>query len=105
MKRSDFEIAADPFKRAVGIMFRKKLERPMLFDFGRETKVSIHSFFCFISFDAVLLDKEGKVAEVKKNIRPFSYYSFRKKGHYLIEMPAGNADKLGLRIGKTAARL
>ncbi len=97
----DFESADSAFKRVVGIMFRASLSRPVLFSFEREAGFgnSIHSFFC-IPFDAVFLDSRLRVVDVRKSVVPFTPLIVPKAASkYLIECPAGFAEKNGLSEG------
>ncbi len=98
----DFEAADSAFKRVVGIMFRATLLRPVLFTFEREARFanSIHSFFCFVAFDAVFLDSKKRVVDVRKSVKPFSMLIVPKRdSKYLIECPSGFAEKNRLREG------
>ncbi len=97
-----FEKADSPFKRVAGIMFRATLSRPVLFSFGREARFanSIHSFFCLVPFDAVFLDSQKRVVDVRKNVLPFTPLVVPKAASkYLAECPAGFAEKNGLQEG------
>lgn len=85
-------------KRAIGIMFRKKLTKPLVFPFSSEQIISIHSFFC-IPFDAVFLDKNKRVVELNGNVKPFSFITTKRKSHYLVEMPAGSIEKFKISLG------
>lgn len=92
----DFDVACTPFQRARGIMFRRRMNRPLLFVFRREAgkQNAIHSLFCFMRFDAVFLDSRKKVVDVKENIPPFRpFMPPRAPAKYLIEAPAGFARK------------
>ena len=50
-------------------------------------------FFVFFPIDVLFLDKAKTVVEVKKDFRPFTFYRSRKQCSYVIELPAGLADK------------
>ncbi len=56
------EICDTTWKRARGLMFRKK-SKPLLFIFEKPTRASIHSFFCK-PFRAIWLEK-GKIIDEK----------------------------------------
>jgi len=102
MKLDDFEVADSPLKRTLGIMFRQKLEKPLLFIFPRESVsgAAIHSFFCLVAFDAVYLDAGKRVVDVIPRIRPFILYLAPKKpAAYLIEAPAGFAGEHEIKVG------
>ena len=102
MKLTDYEAADSFFKRAIGIMFRRRLEKPMLFTFPQAgtSMNSIHSFFCFIRFDAVFLDEGKRIVDVRERIMPFTPLIVPKKpAKYLVEAPAGWAKRKGLKAG------
>ncbi|MFA6049112.1 MAG: DUF192 domain-containing protein [Candidatus Micrarchaeia archaeon] len=98
----NFERADTPMKRFLGIMFRKKISRPLLFKFQAEARFanSIHSFFCLVPFDAVFLDSKKRVVDVVEAIPPFRLLIVPKApALYLVEGPAGFAKATGLRKG------
>lgn len=70
-------------KKTVGLMFGKKA-LPLLFIFGKEKNLSIHSFFCK-SFVAIWLDKNKKVTK-KVTITKW-LPNISGKGKYLLEIP------------------
>jgi uncharacterized membrane protein (UPF0127 family) len=84
----NYEIADGPLKKALGIMFRKRISKPLLFPFSYEHRISIHSFFC-PRFDAVFLDGDRKVIDLHGKIAPGRVLTSSKPAKYLIEFPAG----------------
>jgi uncharacterized membrane protein (UPF0127 family) len=76
-------VADNFFKRALGIMFKKRFS-PLLFIFEKTQKISIHSFFC-PPFIAVFLDDKKRVIQINK-MRPFSLLT-SKPAKYLVELP------------------
>ena len=98
----DCEPADSAWKKFKGIMFRKKVEKPLLFSFddvGRKRN-SIHSFFCFARFDAIFIDGNKRIADVRENIGPFVPLIIPASSvKYLIECAAGEARKKGLKKG------
>jgi len=75
----------------LGLMFSFKNTKPRLFNFKRETDISIHSWFVFYNFVAIWLDEGGKIIETRR-IKPFqSGISPRQKFKKLIEIPI-NSD-------------
>jgi len=81
-------------------MFKKKFA-PLLFDFGEEgtSRNAIHSFFC-VPFDAIFLNSGKKVVDVIPKIKAWNPWIVPKKAaRYLIEAPAGNAARLGVKEG------
>lgn len=93
----EFEIADTPFKRFRGIMFCKKIEMPLVFVLPSEskTRATIHSFFCLMPFDAVFLDAEKRVVDVKEDITPWRpWIAPERPAKYIIECAAGEAARL-----------
>ncbi len=94
----NYELADTTIKRAIGIMLRRRVTRPMLFLFDETNVVSIHSFFC-PPFDAVFLDKQRKVVGLHRYIRPNHIVSSERPVKYLIEFPPGTIGRLGIAKG------
>jgi len=91
-------VVADSFlKHLKGIMFMKRIEKPLLFVFKKEAPVSIHSYFC-IPFDILYLDKFGKVREFVERVRPGSVLP-KVVCKYIIECSAGEIRKKKIRKG------
>ena len=65
-------------------MFRRKHNLIMVFK--DERKISLHNFFVFYPLDILILDENKKIVEIKKNFRPFTFWSSKNKGRYVIEM-------------------
>lgn len=94
----NYEYADSAFKRAMGIMFRKQIDRPMLFIFPTRGRTSIHSFFC-PKFDAVFLDYNRRVIDSYERIGPGQIIIPRERVNYLIEFPPGTISKERIRKG------
>lgn len=82
------------WKQFRGLMFRGRDANSLLFEFRRETKISMHSLFCPL-FMAVWLDDKNRIIE-KKLVLPFKLWikperRFRK----LLEIPV-NPRNLGI---------
>jgi len=86
-------------RKARGIMFNGPRFEPLLFDFGRSARGanSIHSFFCPV-FDAVYLDEGKRVTDVA-TIPPWRFFVPCAPSRFLIELPEGEAKRLGLTKG------
>ena len=97
----EVNIADSFFKKTKGLMFSRKLKRPLLIIFSEEAKKTnaIHSLFVFFKFDAVFLNSKKIVVDVRK-VKPFSPLIIPKKPtKYLIELKEGEADKKRINIG------
>lgn len=101
------DLASTFSRRLLGIMFqgtplRESFRRPLLFVFDSvgSSSNSIHSFFCFVRFDAVYLDCEKRVVDVIPSIPPWvPWTSPKSAAKYLIEMPDGWAKKFNVNAG------
>jgi uncharacterized membrane protein (UPF0127 family) len=93
-KKKKFElivVVCNWFNKFRGLMFRRRESaRALLFDFEKDVKLNIHSFFVFFSFVAVWLDNENKIIELKI-VRPWNLFIFpKKKFMKLVEIPMNN---------------
>lgn len=70
-----------------GLMFKSRNSSNLLFEFSREVKYSIHSYFVFFDFLAVWLDENNKILEWEL-VRPFTTVIRPKKSFKkLVELP------------------
>jgi uncharacterized membrane protein (UPF0127 family) len=82
-----------PFNRLIGLMFKSKTNENLLFEFNKDTKMSIHSYFVSFDFLAVWLDKNNRVIEWKI-VKPFSFIVRPRKPYLkLIEVPLNSKNK------------
>jgi len=77
-------ICRDIFSQARGLMFRRKQNLVMVFP--EERKISLHNFFVFFPIDVLIVDEKMKIVEIKRNFKPFTFWSSKKKGKYVIEL-------------------
>ena len=61
---------------------------------------SIHMCFMRFAIDAVYLDKQGRILKITRHLRPWIGLSACWHAHSVLEMTAGQADALGLRVGQ-----
>jgi len=97
----DEEWADNSLKKARGLMFRKKLDKALIFALNGETRVgaAIHSLFVFFPFDIIWLDKEKKIVGMK-TVGPWRLFeSPKEKAKYFIELPAGSIERTKVKIG------
>jgi len=71
----------------LGLMFKTRKTQPLLFEFPKDTRIAIHSFFVFFPFKAIWMDEKGKILE-QKLVKPFTF-SVRPKKPFrkLLEIP------------------
>ncbi len=92
------DFADRSLERAAGIMFRPRIERPLAIPFpssGRKRN-SIHSLGCPV-FDAIFVNDEGKVVDIRPKIPPHQPLIIPAKACSLvIEVPPGESSKVRL---------
>ena len=74
-------------QKYIGLMFRTRKTKPLLFEFSKDTRTAIHSLFVFFPFHAIWLDENNKIIG-QKVVKPFTF-SVRPKKPFrkLIEIP------------------
>jgi uncharacterized protein len=91
------EIADGPVSRARGLLGRSALaagEGLLL-----EPSFSIHTLFMRFPIDAVFLDRDRTVVDVVGRLKPWRAAT-RLKARYVLELAAGEAERLRLRVGE-----
>jgi len=103
----DMEVADDSYKRAKGLMYRKKMQkdRGMLFIFNSERRYSFWMLNMQFSIDLIWLDRNMKVVDITKDAVP-SHSIFSSKSYspsvpamYVIETCSGFASSSKLKLG------
>lgn len=82
------------FSKFTGLMFnRREKASALLFDFAKEGRHAIHSFFVFFPFLAIWLDRSNNIVEYKI-VYPFVALVMPKKSFSkLIEIPLNERYK------------
>jgi uncharacterized membrane protein (UPF0127 family) len=96
------ELAANPFSRFMGLMFRAEL--PPGHGLVIRPCNSIHMFFMRFPLDVLFVDREDRVVRVLDSIRPWRASSLVRGARAAIELPAGTASRAGVAPG-TVVRL
>jgi len=77
----------------LGLMFKTKNTKTLLFNFNKFDGKNIHSLFVFFPFLAVWLDENNKVIK-REIVRPFTLLiKAPKKTKRLIEIPLNKSNK------------
>lgn len=107
------EVADDPQERARGLMFRENLPQGsgMLFIYEAPAPVSFWMRNTLIPLDMIFLDQHGVVRHIHPNARPHDETSIpgnlpgdRDPDRLMVlEVPGGDAARMGLRIGMAMA--
>ena len=80
-------ICNNPLSKALGLMFsRKDKDRALVFLFKKKQIVPLHMLFVFYKIDVLFLDKDRKVVEIKRNFKPFTFYTPKSKAMYVAEV-------------------
>jgi uncharacterized membrane protein (UPF0127 family) len=99
----EVEVAATPDARTRGLMWRTSLAegKGMLFIFPREQPMSFWMKNCFIWLDMIFIGKDLKIVSVQENAEPGTTSSRPSAGValYVLEVPGGWAQKVGLKPG------
>ena len=66
--------------------------------FDGEKKVKLHNWFVFYPIDVLVLDSSKKVVEIKKDFKPFKFWSSVGKGKYVVELGFSSDYKVGDRL-------
>ena len=70
--------------KATGLMFSGRKKAVLVFK--KEQIVSLHTFFVFFPIMVEFLDAKKRVVE-RTVMKPFSFYSSKKKAKFVVEMP------------------
>jgi uncharacterized membrane protein (UPF0127 family) len=101
--RLDVEVADNERTREQGLMFRRELGagQGMIFLFGTEQEITMWMKNTYISLDMVFIGDDWRIVHIAKNAEPFStdVISSIRPASRVIEIAAGQADKLGLKAG------
>jgi len=99
----DVEIADTDPKREQGLMFRRSISdnHGMIFLFGREREITMWMKNTFIPLDMVFIGDDWRIVSIAYDAEPFStdVISSRRPASRVLEIGAGQAKKLGLRVG------
>ena len=86
------------FEKIIGLMFSLRKAKPLLFEFEKPVKISIHSLFVFYPFLALWLDNKNNIVD-KRVVTPFRIsVSPKKKFSRLIEIPINEDNKHLIRL-------
>ena len=75
------------FEKLIGLMFRTRKTMPLVFEFKKDVRTSIHSMFVFFPFKVIWFDKDDNVVE-ERVVKPFRAFVRPKKPfRRFIEIP------------------
>ena len=82
-------------------MFARPGNRCKIFLFMPARKVKLHMWFVRGPIDVLALDGKGTVVALKKDFRPWQYWSPGVTASAVIELPAGTIERTGTAVGDT----
>lgn len=87
-------------KQALGVMFKDKIESPMIFPIDQKDCMnsSYHTCFC-PDLDMIFLDKDKKVIKIFWSVPSFNLIRAPQDSAWLVEHYAGIFDKFDLKVG------
>lgn len=102
-RRYQLEMARTPSQQEMGLSDRRCMpaDGALVFLFPVDDVFGIWMKNMHFSIDVLWLDKDKKVVYIEKNMNPESYptvYRPKVDARYVIELNAGEADKLGANI-------
>jgi len=95
-------LAETPFARLRGLLGRSGM--PSGEGLLLRPAASIHTAFMRFTIDAVFLDRANRVVKVASDLRPWRTAACRG-ARAVLELPAGEADKRGLRPGVSVTQV
>lgn len=106
-KKLDVEVADARDKMQLGLSFRKGIANSagMLFIYPRLERHIVWMLNMKFSIDILWLDENGRIVYIVKKAIPmrsisdFAIYEPKPASKYVLEMPAGTADRLRMSVG------
>ena len=97
------EVATTDEEKQTGLMYRKELAdgKGMLFDFNPEQEVSRWMKNTYVSLDMIFIRADGRILRIAENTETLSTKIIASHGlaRAVLEVPAGTAQKYGIRPG------
>lgn len=99
----DIEVAKSDEQRARGLMFRNELapDAGMLFLYRRDRVLTMWMANTYLPLDMLFIGADGRIVRIAENTIPLSRstISSRKRARAVLELNAGTARRLGIRVG------
>ena len=97
------EIASTPEEQALGLMYRKRLDKNsgMLFIFEEAKPTTFWMKNTYVPLDMIFIGEDGKVVDIHENAEPLSedYIHSPNAVKAVLELNAGDVKRLGIKIG------
>lgn len=83
-------------QKSEGLLNYKKAE-PVYF----ETRWGIHTFFMKFPIDVAIIDDNNETVTLKESLQPNRIFIWNPRHKKVLEFPAGQIQRLGLKIGSS----
>jgi uncharacterized membrane protein (UPF0127 family) len=97
------EVADSDEERGMGLMFRRSLadDAGMIFIYPQDGPISMWMKNTYIPLDMFFVRSDGTIHHIEQHTQPFSEETISSRGtvRAVIEMKAGSATRLGIKIG------
>lgn len=101
--RFTVEMADNDERRTLGLMHRRSMpaDAGMLFDFKRDSPVSMWMRNTLIPLDMLFMDRTGRVTHIHERAVPMSETIIESGGSVraVLELNGGTVQRLGLKVG------
>lgn len=99
MRVKNYRIYKNPILQFIGLRFSRKLDNIIIFELLNDSRINaiIDTFFVFYKINIVWLDKNKKVVDIRKNVKPFSFAVPKRRSKYILE----STNPINLKIGET----
>ncbi|MDE1870443.1 MAG: DUF192 domain-containing protein [Candidatus Micrarchaeota archaeon] len=100
-------------KQILGLMHRPQINsnQGMLFIFRTDSRHSIWMYHMLFSIDCIWINEAGRVVDIVAGMKPCNsmmdcptYYP-RDQARYVLELKAGSAKRLGIKIGSSLSSI
>ena len=95
------EHARTMLRQMIGLMFRRSIpeDYALIFDMQWEQYIGIHMLFVPFPIDLLYLNSNRQIVDLRHMRAWIGIATSKKPARYAIEMPAGNIERMSLKIG------
>ena len=79
--------------QTLGLMFRTP--QIMIFQLPLNTKIQIHTWFVLGEINVYFLDKNKRILEIAKDLKPFRFYTSMNNCKWIVETSTNVSFKVG----------
>lgn len=83
------KFATSIIDRSLGLLLRPNQRETLIF----KTRFGIHTFFLKKEIDVLILDKNLRVAQLKRNLSPNRFFFWNPKYYWVVELPKNTLEK------------